>query len=90
MDFTQYVLLGAVIAGSNELLVRLRARDYWVVATIVTAAAIGAGFGAAHYMGLDIVEGIAAGLGTSGAIKTLSAFGNKSTPAPSSVLEKSK
>ena len=41
-------------------------------------------------MGLDVLTGIAAGLGTSGAIKTLSAFGNKSTPAPSSVVEKAK
>ena len=33
-------------------------------------------------------DGAVVGLGASGAIKTLSAFGNKTTPAPSSIVSK--
>lgn len=90
MDVSQYVLLGAIIVGVTELLNRLRARDFWVVATIVTAAVVGALFGALHYYpDLDVVEGIAAGFGAAGALKTVSMLGQKSTPAPSSITERS-
>lgn len=86
MDFTQYVLLGAVIAGMTELLTRARAKDWWVVLTILCSALIGALFGLANYMGLDIVQGLVAGLGASGAITALGAA--KSKAAPSDALQR--
>lgn len=82
---TQVALLGAVIVGATEAISRLRARDYWVVATIVCSAILGGLIGA--YYGADFVDGIAVGLGASGAIKVVGSFGNKSVPAPSKVLE---
>lgn len=82
----QAALLAALIAGITELLTRLRAKDYWVVATIVSAGVVG-GLLAAYY-DLDIVSGIAAGLGASGFIKTLGSIGNKSTPVKSEVIAK--
>lgn len=88
MDFTQYVLLAAVIAGVTELLNRARAKDWWVVATIATAATIGGVFGYFELEGLTVVTGIAAGFGASGALKLVGNVGNKSEPHPSSVLSK--
>lgn len=89
MDFTQYVLLAAVIAGVTELINRLRGRDYWVVASIATAGLVGGLFGHLGIGGLpDIATGIAAGFGASGALKAVSSVGRKSEPAPSTVLSK--
>jgi len=89
MDFTQYILLAAVIAGITELLNRLRAKDYWVVATITTAGIIGGVFGFFGIEGLNVVTGIAAGFGASGALKIVGSVGNKSEPAPSTLTTKS-
>ncbi len=88
MDFTQYVLLAAVIAGVTEMLNRLRAKDYWVVATIATSAVIGGVFGALEVEGLTLVTGIAAGFGASGALKAVASVGRKSEPAPSTLTTK--
>lgn len=89
MDFTQYVLLAAVIAGITELLSRARAKDWWVVATILTAGLVGGVFGYFGIGGLtDIATGIAAGFGASGALKAVSSVGNKSEPVPSTILTK--
>lgn len=88
MDFTQYVLLGAVIAGSTELISRIRARDFWTAITIATAGIIGLLFGVFGVEGLNPVLGLAAGLGTSGALTTLGIVGRRSTPAPSDPLVK--
>lgn len=89
MDFTQYVLLAAVIAGITELLSRARAKDWWVVATILTAGLVGGVFGYLGIGGLtDIATGIAAGFGASGALKAVSSVGNKSEPVPSTILTK--
>lgn len=88
MEIEQYVLLGAVIAGVTELLNRLRAKDYWVAATITTAALIGLLFGIFEVEGLDAVTGIAAGFGVSGAFSGLGMLGNRSTASPSNLLEK--
>jgi uncharacterized membrane protein HdeD (DUF308 family) len=86
MDFTQYVLIGAVIAGLVELITRVRARDWWVVVTILSAGLVGAIFGlAGYYPELDAVEGLAAGLGASGAITALGAV--RSTPKPSAPVQ---
>ena len=79
MDFTQYVLLGAVIAGATELVTQLRARDYWKAVTIIVAAVIGGVFGYFHVEGLpSLAHGIAAGLGASGAITILSHVSSRS------------
>jgi len=88
MDLGQYVLLAAVIAGVTELLNRLRAKDYWTALTIATAAAIGGVFGAFGIEGLNIVTGIAAGFGTSGALSAVGIVGKRSTPAPSTAFTK--
>lgn len=90
MDVTQYVLLGAVIAGITELLNRLRAKDYWVAATIVTAAVTGLLFGIFDVENLTPVTGLAAGFGASGAIKLVGSLGQKSQPAPSTLVTKAK
>lgn len=87
MDFTQYVLLGAVIAGAVELITRIRAKDWWVVITILTAAVIGFLFGlSGYYPGLDPVQGLVAGLGASGAISALGA--SRSVPQPSTPTQR--
>ena len=89
IDPMQFVVLGAVIAGVTELISRLRAKDYWVAATIATAAVIGAVFGANHYYPeLDVAGGIAIGFGTSGALSALGIVGKRSTPSKSDVLNK--
>jgi len=82
MDFTEYVLLGAVIAGMTELITRIRARDWWVVVTILCSALIGALFGLTHYYpNLDVIQGLVAGLGASGAITALGAVRSKAAPS---------
>lgn len=88
MDITQYVLLAAVIAGATEFLNRLRAKDYWVAATVATAAGIGFLFGVLGVEGLSPIGGLAAGLGASGGLTALGMVGKKSTPTESSVLAK--
>lgn len=88
MDITQYVLLGVVIAGATELISRLRAKDWWAAITIFTSALIGGVFGIFSIEGLDLVTGIAAGLGTSGSLAAVGMFGKKSTPAPSDPIVK--
>lgn len=88
MDLSQYVLLGAVIAGVTELITRLRARDYWVAVTIGISAAIGGVFGYFNVEGLpSLVHGIAAGFGVSGAMSTLSQLGNKSVAQPTKAVK---
>lgn len=86
MELTQYVLLGAVIAGVTEFLNRLRAKDYWVAATVATAALIGLLFGVSGVEGLTPITGLAAGFGVSGAFSGIGMIRGKSTPAPSEVL----
>ena len=83
---TQVALLGAVVAGATEFINRLRAKDYWVAATIVTAAVLGGLIGS-HY-GVDFIDGVAVGLGTSGAFSFVGSFGKKSASTKSSVLTK--
>jgi hypothetical protein len=87
LDFTQYVILAATIAGVVELITRVRAKDWWAVVTIVSAAFVGFLFGLFHYYpDLDAVEGMVAGVSVSGVI---SAIGFKrSTPAPSDPIQK--
>lgn len=89
MDFTQYVLLATVIAGVTEMFSRARAKDWWVVATILTSGAVGGVFGFFN-IGLlpDVATGIAAGFGASGALKAVASVGRKSEPAPSTLTNK--
>lgn len=82
----QLALLGAIIVGITELISRLRAKDKWVAATITCSALVG-GLLALYYK-VDFVSGLAAGFGASGFVKTISAFGNKSTAAPSDLVVK--
>lgn len=83
---TQYVLLGAVIAGITEFISRVRATDYWVAATVACAAITGLLFGLGGVEGLTPVSGLAAGFGVSGALSGIGMFKGKSTPAPSKVI----
>ena len=86
MDFTQYILLGAVIAGVTELIKRLRAKDYWAAVTIATAAVIGLLFGIFGLEELTPVLGLAAGFGVSGALATIGSVGNKSAAVPTDAV----
>lgn len=87
MDIAQYATMAAVIVGVTELISRARAKDWWVVATIITSAAVGGLFGYfAYYPELDVPTGIALGFAASGALKTVSMLGNKSEPQKSKVL----
>lgn len=87
LDPSQFIVLGAIIAGVTELINRLRAADFWVAATIVTAALIGGLFGALNYYpNLDAAEGVAVGFGVSGAFSAIGMFKGKSTPAESKVF----
>lgn len=83
MEFTQLsavqvALLGAVVVGATEFISRLRAKDLWAAVTILVSALLGGAIG--YHYGVDFIDGMAVGLGASGAIKTLAAFGNKSVP----------
>lgn len=86
MDVAQYVLLGAVVAGVTEMLNRIRARDYWVAGTVGTAAIIGGLFGLFGVEGLNLVTGIAAGFGVSGAFSAIGMVRGKSAPQPSTLV----
>lgn len=87
LDVSQFVVLGAVIAGVTELLNRLRAQDYWVAGTIATAAIIGGIFGAiGYYPNMDAATGIAVGFGVAGAFSAIGMVKGKSTPTKSNVV----
>lgn len=87
LDLSQFIVLGAVFAGITELVTRIRAKDYWVVATILTCVAVGAIFGATNYYpNLDAAEGIAYGFGASGAIAAIGV--SRSNAKASSVTRK--
>lgn len=84
MEFQAPVLLLAVITGVTELIKRARARDWWVVTTIATAAVIGMLFGVVDYFpGVDPVEGLVYGFAACGALTAISSFSNKTTARPS-------
>lgn len=83
LDITQYLVLATVIAGVTELITRIRAKDYWTVITIASAALVGFVFGLiGYYTGVGPVEGIALGFGASGLITTVGAV--RSTASKSS------
>lgn len=84
----QLATLVLVSAGIAEFFKRVRAKDWWVAATIVSVAVAG-GLIAAYWK-LDVVTGIAGGLSASGLFSALGSIGNKSTPAPSKALVKVK
>lgn len=81
LSAAQLALLVTSIVGVNELLTRLRAKDYWTAVTIVSAAVLGGLFGL--YYHVDFVAGIVAGLSAAGTLKGLSMLGKGSSPAPS-------
>ncbi len=84
LNLQQLAVLGFLIAGIVEVTVRARAKDWWVVVTILSSAVVG-GFVAVYYS-VDFLAGVTAGLSMSGFLKTLNSFGNKSTPAPSKAI----
>lgn len=89
LEVAQYVVLLATIAGATEMIVRARAKDWWVVLTIGTSALIGLFFGAiGYYPEVDPIEGLALGFAASGALTALGMFGKRSTPAPSDPVTK--
>ena len=82
LDLTQYAILVASIIGLVEVITRVRAKDWWAVITLVSAAFVGMLFGLFNYYpGLDAVEGAIAGLSASGVVTAIGF--RRSTPAPS-------
>lgn len=80
LDIMQFAAMATVVVGVVELINRLRAKDLWAAATIVSSALVGAIFGAiGYYDSIGVVEGVAVGLGGSGLITIVGA--RKSTPA---------
>jgi hypothetical protein len=90
VDLTQLALLAAVLTGVTELITRLRAKDMWVVLTIVSCGVVGALFGlSGYFQGLDWVGGLVFGFATSGFVKVATALGGtKSVAAPSNAVVK--
>lgn len=87
---TTYILLGAVITGITELLSRLRAADYWTAVTIGCAAIVGGLFGLGHVEGLNLISGIAAGFGASGALTGVSLIGQHSGGVARAAIRRTK
>lgn len=75
LDITQYVLLGTVLVGVNQLIKTLRAKDYWGTVTIIGAVLVGAVFGALGLEGLSVAEGVALGFGSVGALTGVTKLG---------------
>lgn len=90
VEFTaaQLAVLTAAIIGATELINRLRAKDLWVAASIVTASVIGTLL--ALYFKADPVVGMVTGLGASGLVKTVGSFGNQSKPVESTLTKRVK
>ena len=88
-QMTAMVGFGLMIAGVVELINRLRGRDYWAAATIVSAGLVGAILGLFDPFGLNSnwAFGMAMGLSMSGLITTLGSIGNKSSATPSEVVK---
>lgn len=80
----QLGFLLTLIVGLNELVKRLRVKDYWAAATIGGAAVIGGLL--ALYYNVDFVSGVAAGFSAVGGLVTLGSVGNKTTPTPNTSL----
>lgn len=81
MDFSQFVLLGAVIVGVNQLMAHLRARDFWGAATVALAALTGLVFGLFGVEGLTAWMGLAAGFGSAGGVTVAGKLSGSSTAA---------
>lgn len=81
MDFSQFVLLGAVIVGINQLMAHLRASDFWGAATIALAAITGLLFGLFGVEGLSPWMGLAAGFGAAGGVTVAGKLSASSTAA---------
>jgi len=81
LNALQVGLLLTLVIGVNELLVRLRAKDYWTAVTIGCAAVLGGLLGL--YWHLDFVVGVAAGFSAAGTLKGLSMLRGGSTASPS-------
>lgn len=82
MDISQYVLLGAVLVGVNQLIRLLRAKDFWGAVTVLSAAVVGAIFGLLGIEGLGVVEGIALAFGSVGGLTAGAAVLGKNSVQP--------
>lgn len=79
MDFSQFILLGAVIVGINQLMAHLRGADYWGAATVALAAVTGLLFGLFGVEGLSPLMGLAAGFGAAGGVTVAGKLSASST-----------
>lgn len=68
MDFTQATVALLLIAGTVELITRLRAKDLWTVVTIASAGLVGLLLGFVHFYVPDPITGIAFGISASGLV----------------------
>ena len=82
LNVLQLALLTTSVVGVNELLVRLRAKDYWTAVTIASAGILGGLFGL--YYHVDVVSGIVAGFSAAGGLKGLSMLRGSSNASQSS------
>lgn len=83
----EFVLLSSVIIGLTELIKRIRARDLWTVITIVSSALVGVLFGLFGIEGLNVVNGLVAGLAATGVVTGLGAIGTRSVPTTTTAVK---
>lgn len=79
MDIPQELVALLLIAGTVELITRIRAKDLWVVATIVSAALVGLLLGLFKFYVPDPITGIAFGLTASGLVTVIGAVKSVAT-----------
>lgn len=68
MGLSESAVALLLIAGVVELVTRLRAKDFWTVVTILSAAAVGFILGFLHFYVPNPITGIGFGLSASGLI----------------------
>lgn len=72
------ITIPALVAALVELLRRVKAKDYYAVATIIGAGVIGGLVGYLRVDGVTVEQGVVAGLSASGLITIVQNFGQKS------------
>lgn len=83
MDQQAVALL--LIAGIVELITRLRAADYWTVATIGSAGVVGFLLGIAHFYVPDPIAGIAFGISASGLVTIVGSIRSRAISRPATI-----
>lgn len=69
------VFITIAVVGATELVKRLRDQDYWTSLIIISAVLIGALAGSMNIDGLNITQGITAGLTATGLITVAKKIG---------------